>query len=258
MVISYNTRPFIDEDFELMCRVFKALDFGAVELHLGHFIDRNLRVNTGKQLLDKYELPIIIVDGGWCDLSKNMIEKIPKQVELVRELGCDKLRLFFTPLKVKEMGEEGITAIHHNIGILAEKYPDIQFLFESHKGIGVDTAQVFAFMMAAADNIGLVFDPINIMVDGMSDPWEFLNELKTFVKHVHLKGANLDMDPIKKTERIIYCPFGEGNLSISNVSVEAATITGSVGIEYEGTGNAFMGLLRSKENFEAIWEESLQ
>jgi len=250
-MVSYNTRPFIYDDFELMCKTFKALEFNVVELHLGHFIEGDVNVDYAKDLLTKYELSINIVDGGWCDLARNQVATIPHQIELAQQLDCNKIRLFFTPLTISEMDEEGLTFIYDNLSVLSTSFPDIDFLFETHKGIGIELSEISSLMLATPDNIGLVFDPVNIIVDGHASPAEFLYELNPYIKHVHLKGAHI----FKKGTNCVYDAFGEGTIDIQDLTLEIVQLIDSIGIEYEGKLNPVLGLLRSKENFDSLISE---
>ena len=248
MNVSYNTGAFRRDDFELMCRVLNKIGLDCVELHLAHFIESNpyFTPQDALRVLNRYKLGISIVDGGWCDLANDKVASIPKQIELAKALGVKGIRLFLTPYRSDEIDEEGITKIHYHIGVLAENYPDIDLLFETHHGIGVELEHLEAIMIAAPDNVGIVFDPINLLANNV-DPRVAMDVLSPFIKHVHLKGGTKNPDGV-----VQHCAFGEGSLFIEDLVEPLAEITDSFGIEYEGVGSPILGLLKSKENLEMI------
>jgi len=248
MMISYNTKAFCRHDFELMCKTLNIVGLSCLELHLGHFIDQTefLDALYIRSILDKYKLTISIVDGGWCDLASDQIEKIPIQMQLAKDLGATGIRLFFTPYSFEEIGEGGIEKIHFHIGMISSAWPNINILFETHQGIGVESEHVAALMTAAPSNVGIVFDPVNIALTG-EDPRDSLEVLRPFIKHVHLKGA------LKQPNGTVnYCEFGEGNIFIDDLIFPLSEITNSFGIEYEGEGCPILGMLKSKENLEML------
>lgn len=246
MVISYNTKPFIHENFRVMCEVFKELKLNPIELHLGHFIDNFLDPVEAKQLLDEHSLQISIVDGGWLDLAHCVLSRVQEQVEIAKVFGIDVIRLFFPAYSAKTLGEDGIRNIYTSLDALTYDFPNTTFLFETHHGIGVDADYILPIMMNVSSNIGLVFDPINFVVAN-KDPEDALNLLGQFVKHVHLKGVT-----IHQKEKVHYMPFGEGNVDIKHMILPLYKYTQSFGLEYEGSSNAVLGLVKSRENLIAF------
>jgi hypothetical protein len=184
---------------------------------------------------------INIVDGGWCDLINNQIDTIPNQIEITRKLGANKLRLFFSPFdkdKTNYHKDIAISNVIHNIKQLAMDNSDITFLYETHRGIGLDHRTVkFIMERVGLDNVGLVFDPVNFLSYDLSPKLAF-NSLKDFIKHTHIKGIN---------DKKQLCSFGVG-VNTNELILDAIKYCSSIGIEYEGTQSPFIGLSESYKN----------
>ena len=249
MRICYNTRPFRHDDFELMCRVFQTLKLRNLELHLGHMFKTSsdhilesskLDPSWVLQTIKRYGLEITLMDGGWCNLTyiPGYREDIEKQISMTQKLKVPTLRLFFAPYPTVEMIKE-LPEITYQIIDIATKHSDINFLFETHDALGTNAELVRNIMDTVNqnhNNVGIVFDPINFIMDG-KNPDEALRILSKYVRHVHLKGcANGKL-----------CAFGEG-VDISSIVVKLLECTDSFGLEYEGEEDARLGLQKSKTN----------
>jgi sugar phosphate isomerase/epimerase len=129
-----------------------------------------------------------------------------------------------------------------NIQKCADTAQYTNLLFETHAGIGTHPLIVADILYKVQrENVGLVFDPINILNDGKL-PHEMLKEVGEYVKHIHLKGSS---------STNMLCAFGEG-VNISEAVIEAMQYTNSFGIEYEGIGNILEGLETSYKNFKQL------
>jgi len=237
--LSFNTRPF---DFEDMLNYFSVT--GRVpELHLKYFIEDGVDIET---VLDKVKpLRTKIVDGGWCDFAKGKTKKLPQQLNVVNRLGVAYIRLFFTPMYLKEITDKQILNLVKNIQEYADSSPYTNFLFETHKGIGTSPTDVAEILhQVNRTNVGLVLDPINILLDG-ENPMEMMDRAGDHIKHVHLKGCS-------STKAL--CEFGEG-IDISEIIIRSLEYTDSFGIEYEGAGNVIEGLELSYKNFKQLCTE---
>ncbi|MCK4815415.1 sugar phosphate isomerase/epimerase [bacterium] len=218
-----------------------------IELHLGHFIDNFLDPTKAKQLLDEYNLRVSIMDGGWLDLAHCELSRVREQVEIAKVFGIDVIRLFFPAYSTKILGEDCIRNIYTSLDALTHDFPDTTFLFETHHGIGVEVDYIFSIMLNASSNMGLVFDPVNLAIANKGLKYA-LNLLGQFVKHVHLKGATV----IHQKEEVCYMPFGEGNIDVKHIIPSLCKYTQSFGLEYEGSSNAILGLVKSRENLIAF------
>jgi len=248
--ISYNTKPFCNNDFEYMCQVFQKLEFNNLELHLGHVIDRVPALNGSRiaQTIKNYNLKNVLVDGGWCDLTvegDEGIGNIAKQISFMQVLNVDTIRLFFSPCPLDLVTDEKLDIVVYNIHNLTTKYSNVNFLFETHDELGTCAVLVRDLMDAvnSHNNIGLVFDPINFIMGG-KDPNTALNALSKYVKHVHLKGLSDGK----------LCAFGEG-IDISDTVIKLFEYTDSFGLEYEGKEDAILGLQKSKVNLMKLVNE---
>jgi sugar phosphate isomerase/epimerase len=239
--VSVNTRPFRLEDFELAAGALARLGLRRLELHLGHFLEGGLEPASARAALAKHELSVELVDGGWCDFARGETARVPEQIELARRLGAPRLRLFFTPLGGSEIGADGLDRIARAIERVARAHPDVELLFETHHGVGLEPECVLAILERcgrARHNVGLVFDPVNFAVAGR-DPRAALGALGPFVRHVHLKGARLG-PPVE------HCELGAGDVDVDALLFELFDRTPSFGIEYEGSGQALLRLLASQ------------
>jgi len=241
--VSYNTRPFRFEDFEATARALARLGLRRLELHLAHFLEGGLEPAAALAALAKHELAVELVDGGWCDFSRGETARVPEQIALARRLGARRLRLFFTPRSGAELGSAGLERTSGEVARLARENPDVELLFETHHGVGLEPECVLAILAGcgrAAPNVGLVFDPVNFAAAGR-DPRAALARLGPFVRHVHLKGARLG--PPLET-----CELGQGDVDLDSLLFDLLSFTSSFGIEYEGSGQALLRLLRSQEH----------
>jgi sugar phosphate isomerase/epimerase len=241
--VSYNTRPFRFEDFEATAAALARLGLRRLELHLGHFLEGGVAPAVACAALAKHELSVELVDGGWCDFSRGETGLVPEQISLARRLGARRLRLFFTPRGGEELGPEGLERTAGEIARLAAAHPDVELLFETHHGVGLEPDFVLAILERCgrgAGNVGLVFDPVNFAVAGR-DPRAALLALGPFVRHVHLKGARLGA-PAE------ICELGQGDVDLDALLFELLLCTPSFGIEYEGSGEALLRLLWSREH----------
>jgi sugar phosphate isomerase/epimerase len=236
--VSVGTRPFRFEDFELTAGALARLGLRRLELHLAHFLEAGLEPACARAALAKHGLAVELVDGGWCDFARGETARVPEQIELARRLGAPRLRLFFTPQGSAEIGRAGLDRIARGIARLAEAHPDVELLFETHHGVGLEPECVLAILEGcgrAGQNVGLVFDPVNFAVAGR-DPGAALAALGPFVRHVHLKGARLG-PPAQ------LCELGAGDVDLGPLLRDLSLRTPSFGIEYEGSGEALLRLL---------------
>lgn len=119
---------------------------------------------------------------------------------------------------------------------------------------GQETADDLAAFLAALDrpNIGVNFDPANMILYGKGDPVNSVIRLAPFLKHLHVKDAKKFLpEPTDPTSwRGLEVPVGEGDARVSKV-IEAAVrcgYRGAVAIERE------VGPTRGKDIAKAISE----
>src|SRR5262249_13790659 len=148
------------------------------------------------------------------------------QIVLTRELGVDRLRLFYGRLPRSAYSFSTRNAVVGNLRRLADAHRDLVFLFENHDGASLDP-EVCAEILGVTDrpNVRANFDPINFERAGV-DSAEALRVLRPFIEHVHLKGV-VDGEN---------CEFGSGDVDLMPVlrSLIESGYRGDFTVEYEG------------------------
>ena len=242
--ISCNTRPFIRDNFKILCDVFNKLSIFNIEFHLGHLMDPcrfSINIDSIRDILKWNNIEISVVDGGWCDFITGDTNRIHEQMEYTHYLGCNRIRLFLSPMMSLNVSNRNIENAICNITEIANKYISTDILFETHRGIGLEYDIVKHILSELhnndVNNVYLVFDPVNFILDD-KDPYPAVEVLGEFVKHIHLKGI--------LPEKLL-CSFGDG-LCIHRVVRKLFRYTNSVGIEYEGSANPLLGLYKSYVN----------
>ena len=247
MAVCLNTKPFNHVVFEAMASMLKEMGTESLELHLNHPALRD-NPTAALGILKKYGLGVSIVDGGWADFSKSILE-VPEQIEIARIVGAEKIRLFFPERESNQVNEKDIKQIIKNIIFLAENHPDIRLLFETDAGFGLDAPRVFHIMEVVqkeVSNVGIVFDPVNFIMGGQQDYIIIFSLLEKYIEHIHLKGVKLR----------VLGPFGVGDVKFSGSFLKKLwEKTESFGLEYEGDGDPIIGLTISKENLDAEREK---
>jgi len=239
ITLSYNTKPFT---FEEMLRYFRYRNIRP-ELHLRYFMQDYMRLESARWLLGDTIKPSI-TNGGWHNFTGDKIDPLAYQLAITRQLGAQSIRLFLSPMFRNEMSTKQYDNMVNNIKELAYLFPDINLLFETHRGIGVETdSLVELFAQGLPTNVGLVFDPVNVYQSTSDATMHgMLDAVWAHVKHVHLKGCKPDGT---------LCVFGEG-IDMTGIVTRCFAFTESFGIEYEGEGSAIKGLEKSHANFKAV------
>ena len=224
-----------------------------LDLNLNHMIEGGVEVETVKVALEAGHQRAWIVSGGWCDFfhSAPQIEdtfrSVDRQVAIAGKLGVNRMRLFFGRLKREDYGAHALATIAGNMRRLADRYAEIQFVFENHDGASSNPAVCRQILEAVnRPNISLNFDPINFEHAGI-DCMDALRELLPLIGHVHLKG--LDHGG--------FCEFGVGDVDLLPVlrSLLAGGYQGWFTVEYEGTFDRTLRLYQSTQRARATLED---
>lgn len=240
-IISFNTKLF---SYKEMLDYFFVTE-RIPEFHLQYFMNNEITLSKQtKNVLSK--LNIYIADGGWCNFITNNINKIYKQLNIIQYLKINNIRLFFGNYPKEKITNKEINKVIFNIKkILRITPPKTNLLFETHKGIGTNPDIVKHILKKVnTNNIGLVFDPINIIRDN-EDPIDMIKQNGKYIKHIHLKGLSENS----------LCEFGKG-IDITQSILKASEFTNSFGIEYESEElNIKEGLEKSYNNFKQFCEK---
>jgi sugar phosphate isomerase/epimerase len=230
--------------------VFERLGFNNIELHQHYFIEKNIDPLHVCKYLEERNLNIKAMSGGWCDFFSSSpyieetFESVSRQVKITNYFSCNKLRLFFGRLDVKYRSAQVLEKIVSNLKRLSDRFQDTLFVFENHNGLSlIPEFNAEVFDKVNRPNIRMTFDPVNFQKHGIN-PEAALKMLYPNIAHVHLKGL--------KNNNI--CGYGEGDFTPDFVVnfLRGLKYTGLFSLEYEGTRNAIIGLLRSYTIFKEM------
>lgn len=223
--------------------IFSRLGLCDLDLNLNHLIERGVAVQDVQRALAENHQRVWIVSGGWCDFFDRepkirvTFGSVARQVEMARAFGIATLRLFFGRLAYERYSANARATIVRNIRHVADKYPDILFVFENHDGAS-SYPSVCRQVLEGVDrpNVRLNFDPINFEHRGASS-LEAAWELQPLIAHVHLKGY----------ERGQFCEFGVGDVDLTPVLrvLIKGGYRGGLTVEYEGPFDRTLRLYES-------------
>ena len=224
--------------------VFARLGWQDLDLNLGHLVEGGMDVEIVAQALAAHGQRVWIVSGGWCDFFHpapavdETFRSVEQQVQYARRLDAGRLRLFYGRLGREDWSPGAFDVITHNLLQLAERHPDLTFLFENH-GLGASSdPDVCRSILARVDrpNVRMNFDPINFEHAGINSS-AALDLLRPLIGHVHLKG----------TLRGECCEFGVGDVDLQPLlrSLLSGGYGGSFTVEYEGRDDRTVRLYTS-------------
>jgi sugar phosphate isomerase/epimerase len=223
--------------------VFARLGFTDLDLNLNHIVERQTDAATVGAALKANGQRVWIASGGWCDFFddepaiRQTRESVDRQVALARELGVDRLRLFFGRMPYERWTLAARATAAGNIARLAARHPDITFVFENHDGASSHPDVCGAILEDVnRANVRLTFDPINFEHRGVKT-MDALQRLRPLVGHVHLKGYAGGQ----------FCGFGEGEVDLVPAldALIGGGYRGAFTVEYEGAGDRTLRLYES-------------
>jgi sugar phosphate isomerase/epimerase len=113
----------------------------------------------------------------------------------------------------------------------------LTLLFETGQETAADLR---AFLTALErENVGVNFDPANMLLYGKGDPVEAVGVLAPWIKHVHMKDTKLHVPPASGDAwRGKECPLGEGDAKLGEVigALKRIGYAGPLVIEREAVG----------------------
>jgi predicted dehydrogenase/sugar phosphate isomerase/epimerase len=174
-------------------------------------------------------------------------EKIKMSLEHARELGTDKLMIIpFSALEIKKLQKltkqekQDRLVKYFTMAVQMGKKENIKISVEDTPNFHVPLAKIedCKYLLERVPGLGLAYDTANMLVEG-EDPIAFYQELKQFIRHVHLKDIKYVKDRkmadrTRDGKRFICCPWGEGIIPISKIAdmLRADGYTDTAGIEY--------------------------
>lgn len=212
--------------------VFARLGFRDLDLNLSHLYEGGADVDQVRAALRANGQHVWIASGGWCDFYyrapaiEQTLASVERQVGFARALDASRIRLFYGRLPFAEYTADSRSTIATNIRTIADRHPDMLFMFENHDGASLKPT-VCREVLDAVDrpNVRMNFDPINFERHG-ANSLEALEVLRPLIAHVHLKGVK-DGD---------CCEFGAGDLDLGPLleSLISGGYAGAFTVEYEG------------------------
>ncbi len=255
MKIIVNTVPLKKVNLQKIIPIFNRLNFNDIELHFDHFFSNDYDLNDIINLFEENQIKVRAMAGGWCDffydgkIKKETFNSIERQISLMKNFNCNKLRLFFGRLPINEFNSKARKILIRNLQELSDKFSGNNFIFETHDNISVDYKILKPILEEVnRNNINLNFDPANIRKAGF-DPYDFLIEMRNKIKHLHVKGLK---SLTGKTIKDFYCSYGEGILSYKKIFdyLKETNYQDCLSIEFEGNGYPILEIFNAKLKLE--------
>jgi sugar phosphate isomerase/epimerase len=228
---------------------FAKLGLRDLDLNLHHFLELGESPAVVARATAAAGQRVPVVSGGWCDFFHgpaaidDTYRSVDRQVEIARTLGAATLRLFFGRLHAEAWSPEALDTAASNIARLADRHPDILFVFENHDGATLIPA-VCRDILARVNRptIRMNFDPINFVRVGVN-AMEAFKTVEPWIGHLHLKGL----------EAGEFCEFGKGDVDLTPILARlmASGYAGGFTVEYEGHNDGTLRLYQSVKRAQA-------
>jgi sugar phosphate isomerase/epimerase len=248
-----STTSHKHEPLDSVLEVFARLGLRDLDLNLWHCVETGVPVRDVTRLLTRFDQRVWIVSGGWCDFFEDgpvkdeTARSVERQVELARALGVSELRLFFGRLPRTDWSTARLRTAVENLSRLSDRFPDLTFLMENHGREASGVPEVCADILAAVGrpNVQMTFDPINFEYAG-ANCLEALRTVRSYVRHVHLKGLGAGE----------FCEFGAGEIDLTPVlrDLVSGGYARRFTVEYEGRFDRTLRLYRGLETARAFFE----
>ena len=231
---------------QLALRPLIQLDDKRKHQELGHLRSAGLVITAGMIEFpgeDYSSIDTIRRTGGYApddqwDVRKRLSDEAAR---LGAELGIKQIstHVGFIPTP----GEPGYAAMRGRIREVAESFArhGIDLIFETGQE---PAAELLEFLQQlGAPNVGVNFDPANMILYGAGDPIAAVAILARHIRHVHVKDGTASARP--GVEWGAEVPFGEGQVGPARflAALKSASYRGPLAIEREA-GNDRMGDVR--------------
>jgi len=241
MKVICNTISLRKMDISDLIPTLGKLEIKDLELHADFLLDKSIDYKKFNKDLNKYNIKIYVFSGGWCnfltkDISEN-IESMQKQIDIMKKINCNKIRIFLGQMKNEDYTEEAGNKAVKDLTTLSKTFPKITFLMENENGVNSNPDILYSIMSRVnKPNILLNYDFANMEAVGYNSFSNF-KKLKDFVGHIHIKGI------LNKKDRK-YCEYGKGILDYTEIFnyLKEIDYNKLISSEYEGDGNKLEGL----------------
>lgn len=238
--------------------LFARLGFADLDLNLNHLVEGRAELEPVKGALAANGQRVWIASGGYCDFFDappkidETFASVERQVALARAFGVDRMRLFFGRLPVASCTPAAIALAAANIRRVADRDPDLLFMFENHDGAS-SRPEVCRAIVEGVDrpNVRITFDPINFEHRGVQT-MPALRAILPWIAHVHLKGYLRPRQGADGHDGE-FCGFGEGDVDLRDAirALLADGYRGAFTVEYEGRGDRTLRLYESVRRAQA-------
>jgi sugar phosphate isomerase/epimerase len=165
------------------------------------------------------------------DKRKSNLDDAKRFIDLAEQLECPFVRVFPDDLPPDQTVEQTLDLIISGLITLGEyaKGSNVTILLESHGKVVYKDMLLKIMAGANHPKVGLIWDFFNMWVVTKESPKEVFDTLGKYIKHVHIKDANLvDGKPA-------YCLIGQGVAPLREAmdSLKMANYKGYYSFEWE-------------------------
>ena len=236
MKLSFSTKGWHNSSFEDFCAIASDLKFQGIELHNIHnrlFTDKDgafhdyTAAATVRKLYElKLSIPCIdsICDCGKSEENEATLEEIRACINIAQNLKIPAVRV---------RAIEGENVVSNAEKILRTVLPDaenagVSLLIET-SGVFCDTSKLRELLnIFACDNIAALWDMYSTCFKGNEDADTTIKNLGAYVRHVHIKDAEVENGEIS------FCLMGEGSLPVEDMMMALRSVNydGFVSLEW--------------------------
>ena len=240
MKLSFSTKGWHDSNFEEFCQIARDLKFEGIELHNIHnrlFTDKNgafhdwAAAATVRKLYElKLNIPCIdsICDCGNTEEKESAVAEIRECINIARSLKipCVRVRAIGSGNtdEAVECAEDILRTVISN----AEE-SGITVLVET-SGVFCNTEKLRELLnIFACDSVAALWDMYSTCFIGKEDAETTIKNLGAYVRHVHIKDAEVDGDNIN------FCLMGEGVMPVEDMMLALRSVNydGFVSLEWD-------------------------
>ncbi|MFT3705683.1 MAG: sugar phosphate isomerase/epimerase family protein [Agriterribacter sp.] len=224
-LLSFSTLGCPDWDFSTILKFASANGYSGIELRgiqqqvellqCPQFNSADA-IKSSKQQIKDHKLQIVDLGSSAAmhhakkeERAKNL-DDAKKYIDLAQALDCPFVRVFPNDLPKDDTRNAVMELIINGLQQLGDyaKGSNVTVLMESH-GEVVRTADLQKIMDAVAnERVGLVWDITNMWTITKEAPADVYAQLKSYIRHTHIKDAKLDGDKIN------YVLLGKGDTPI--------------------------------------------
>jgi sugar phosphate isomerase/epimerase len=165
------------------------------------------------------------------DKRKSNLDDAKRFIDLAEQLECPFVRVFPDDLPPDQSVEQTLDLIISGLITLGEyaKGSNVTILLESHGKVVYKDMLLKIMAGANHPKVGLIWDFFNMWVVTKESPMEVFDTLGKYIKHVHIKDANL------VAGKPAYCLIGQGVAPLREAmdSLKRANYKGYYSFEWE-------------------------